>query len=429
MSDVIAVVGSGYVGLTTGACLAHLGHEVRCVDIDADKVARLAKGEIPIVEAGLADLVREGIDSARLAFSTDIVTAVCGANFVFLCVPTPQGDDGAADMSYVREAAETIGPHLAPGAIVVNKSTVPVGSVRFVAAVIGRADVAVVSNPEFLREGTAVSDFLDPDRVVVGSDDEAAARRVAGAYERLDAPVVVTDAASAEMIKYASNAFLATKVSFVNAIAALCEAVGADVTDVTRGMGYDGRIGNRFLRPGPGWGGSCFPKDSHALVKIAHDHGVSFPLLDSAIATNDAQFARMVAKVARHLGGDVSTRTVAVWGLTFKALTDDLRDSPSLEIVARLLAAGAVVQAYDPTVTASPRADLEIALDPYEACAGADVLVVLTEWDQFRSVDFDRVGELLKRRVVIDGRNLLDVADLRRKGFVVDALGRPAISL
>lgn len=424
MSDVVAVVGSGYVGLTTGACLAHLGHEVRCVDIDADKVARLGKGEIPIVEAGLADLVREGIDSARLTFTTDIVAAVCGADFVFLCVPTPQGDDGAADLSYVREAAETIGPHLAPQAIVANKSTVPVGSARIVAELIGRADVAVVSNPEFLREGTAVSDFLDPDRVVVGSDDLAAARRVAGVYAGIDAPIVVTDAASAEMIKYASNAFLATKVSFVNAIAALCEAVGADVADVTRGMGYDERIGDRFLRPGPGWGGSCFPKDSHALVRIAQDHGVVFPLLDSAIATNDAQFARMVAKVERHLGGDVTGRTVAVWGLTFKALTNDLRDSPSLEIIGRLLAAGAVVRAYDPTVTVSPRADLDIAVDPYEACVGADVLVVLTEWDQFRSVDFDRVGELLTRRVVIDGRNVLDAAALRGKGFVVDALGR-----
>jgi len=425
MANLITVVGTGYVGLTTGACLAHLGHEVRCVDIDADKVARLEKGEIPIFEAGLAELVREGLEADRLSFTTDTVTAVQGADLVFLCVPTPQGGDGAADLSFVRTAAVTIGPHLASGAIVVNKSTVPVGSAQIVAEVIGRGDVSVVSNPEFLREGTAVSDFLKPDRVVVGCDDQAAAVRLAEAYEDLGAPVLVTDAASAEMIKYASNAFLATKVSYVNAIAALCEAVGADVTDVTLGMGYDKRIGSQFLRPGPGWGGSCFPKDSQALVKIADDNGVAFPLLESAIATNEAQFDRMVAKIADHVGGSVDGRTIAVWGLTFKALTDDLRDSPAIAIIERLVAAGATVQAYDPTVTESPLAGIDVTADPYAACDGAAVLALLTEWDEFRWLDFDRVGGLLERRVVVDGRNLLDVSALRRKGFVVDGIGRP----
>lgn len=429
MSNLITVVGTGYVGLTTGACLAHLGHEVRCVDIDADKVARLQKGEIPIYEAGLEDLVGEGLRNGRLSFTTDTIEAVRGADFVFLCVPTPQGGDGAADLSYVRQAAGTIGPHLAPGATVVNKSTVPVGSAGIVAEVIGREDVSVVSNPEFLREGTAVSDFLKPDRVVVGCDDQAAAVRLAEAYEGLGAPILVTDAASAEMIKYASNAFLATKVSYVNAIAALCEAVGADVADVTLGMGYDKRIGSMFLRPGPGWGGSCFPKDSQALVKIAADHDVAFPLLDSAIATNEAQFDRVVDKIVALLPGgatgSLDGRTVAVWGLTFKALTDDLRDSPSIAIIQRLLAAGARIRAYDPTVTEPPFDGVEVAEDAYEACAGADVLAVLTEWDEFRWVDFDRVGEVLAQRAVVDGRNLLDAAALRRKGFVVDGIGRP----
>ncbi len=425
MSNLITVVGTGYVGLTTGACLAHLGHDVRCVDIDEDKVARLAKGEIPIFEAGLEELVAEGLRTGRLSFTTDTTEAVRGADFVFLCVPTPQGGDGAADLSYVRQAAETIGPHLAAEAIVVNKSTVPVGSAGVVAEVIGRSDVSVVSNPEFLREGTAVSDFLKPDRVVVGCDDQAAAVRLAEAYEGLGAPVLVTDAASAEMIKYASNAFLATKVSYVNAIAALCEAVGADVADVTLGMGYDKRIGSQFLRPGPGWGGSCFPKDSQALVKIADDNGVAFPLLESAIGTNEAQFDRMVAKIAGHLGGTLQGRTVAVWGLTFKALTDDLRDSPAIEIIERLLAAGAKVQAYDPTVVDPPLEGLAVSPDPYAACEGAGVLVVLTEWDEFRWLDFERVAGLLERRAIVDGRNLLDAGALRRSGFVVDGVGRP----
>lgn len=429
MVTLITVVGTGYVGLTTGACLAHLGHEVRCVDVDAEKVERLTRGEIPILEHGLDELVAEGTEAGRLSFTTDAVTAVKGADFVFLCVPTPQGGDGAADLSFVQAAAATVGPHLAEGAVVVNKSTVPVGSAHLVGEVIDRGDVAVVSNPEFLREGTAVSDFLHPDRVVVGSDDRAAAERLGRVYAGLDAPVLITDAASAEMIKYASNAFLATKVSYVNAIAALCEAVGADVADVTLGMGYDKRIGSRFLRPGPGWGGSCFPKDSHALVKIATDHDVRFPLLESAIATNNAQFTRMVDKIAARLPGagpdDLSGRTVAVWGLTFKALTDDLRDSPAIEIIDRLLERGAIVRAYDPTVTEPPVAGIEIAPDPYRACEGAEVVALLTEWDEFRNLDFDRVGEALARRVIVDGRNLLDAVALRRKGFVVDGLGRP----
>jgi UDPglucose 6-dehydrogenase len=424
MSNTIAVVGTGYVGLTTGTCLAHLGHQVVCVDVDEAKVEMLRRGEIPIFEAGLAALVKEGQDAGRLRFTTDAVEAVTDAEFVFLCVPTPQGGDGAADLSYVQQAAATIGPHLATGAIVVNKSTVPVGSAGIVGEVIGRGDIAVVSNPEFLREGTAVNDFLKPDRVVVGCDDQSAAVRLAEAYAGLGAPVLVTDAASAEMIKYASNAFLATKISYVNAIAAVCEAVGADVNDVTLGMGYDKRIGAEFLRPGPGWGGSCFPKDSQALVNIAHEAGYAFDLLKSVIDTNEGQFDRVAGKVAELAGGDLEGRTVAVWGLTFKALTDDLRDSPALRISERLLARGARVQAYDPTVSTPPIEGIELAADAYAACEGADVLALLTEWDEFRWVDFDKVGSLLGTKGIVDARNLLDREALRRKGFIVLGIGR-----
>ncbi len=424
MSRAIAVVGTGYVGLTTGTCLSHLGNRVTCVDIDPEKVERLARGDVPILEAGLDDLVAEGIETGRLTFTTDSVAAVRDAEFVFLCVPTPQGGDGAADLSYVRAAAHTIGPHLMPGAVVINKSTVPVGSAGVVGEVIGRGDVAVVSNPEFLREGTAVNDFLKPDRVVIGCDDQSAAVRLSELYTDLGAPVLVTDAASAEMIKYASNAFLATKISFVNAVAAVCEAVGADVNDVTLGMGYDKRIGSQFLRPGPGWGGSCFPKDSHALINIAERFGYDFELLKGVVAVNEDQFARVADKVATLAGGSVDGKTIAVWGLTFKALTDDLRDSPALRIIELLVERGARVQAFDPAITEAPTPDIVLASDAYAACEGADVVALLTEWDEFRWLDFDKVGDLLATRAVVDARNLLDREALRRKGFTVAGIGR-----
>ncbi len=336
----IAVIGTGYVGLSTGAYLAHIGHEVVCADVVADKIAGLARGEVPIFEAGLEDLVRSGLDSGLLRFVLGSEAAVPGAEFVFLCLPTPQGDDGAADLSYMQAEADHLGPLLEPGSIVINKSTVPVGSTRLVQRSLERGDVFVVSNPEFLREGTAVHDCLNPDRIVIGADDAAAASRVAALYDRIHAPVIVTDPASAELIKYASNAFLATKISYINAIANLCEAVGADVREVVLGMGYDKRIGFEFLRPGPGWGGSCFPKDSRALVRIAEDAGYDFELLKGVIAVNDQQFERMTDKIAKAApDGVLDGSTVAVWGLTFKALTDDLRDSPALEVVGRLLRA------------------------------------------------------------------------------------------
>jgi len=430
MGSRIAVIGTGYVGLTTGACLSHLGHDVTCVDVVPEKVEQLSRGELPILEAGLDDLVQEGLRSGQLRFVLGAEEVVGDVEFIYLCVPTPQGLNGSADLSYIEDAARTIGPHLSPEAIVINKSTVPVGSTRVVEQALGRSDVFVVSNPEFLREGSAVHDFLHPDRVVIGAEDQGAAIRVAGLYLGLAAPLQVTDPASAETIKYASNAFLATKISFVNAIAAVCEAVGADVNDVVLGMGYDKRIGNACLRPGPGWGGSCFPKDSRALVRIAEDAGYDFHLLKGVITVNEDQFDRVADKVVRQAGGSVDGVTVAVWGLTFKARTDDLRDSPSLEVIRRLRERGAVIRAYDPAVPGDvgdgdPRFDgVEVVEDPYAACAGASVLAVLTEWDEFRWLDFDKVGEAMTSKRVVDGRNLLERATLIRRGFEFDGIGR-----
>jgi len=423
----VAVVGAGYVGLTTAACFAHLGHKVVCADIDVARIEALVRGEVPIVEQGLDAVVREGLDSGRLSFVVGAPAAAAQAEFVYLAVPTPQGSDGRADLSYIERAAHEIGPVLAPEAIVINKSTVPVGSTGVVERALERSDVYVVSNPEFLREGSAVQDFLHPDRVVIGADDQSAAIRVASLYVGVPAPLMVTDPASAETIKYASNAFLATKLSFINAVATICERVGADVNDVVLGMGYDKRIGHDFLRPGPGYGGSCFPKDTSALVRIAEDAGYDFALLRSAMAVNEDQFDRVAAKIAELVGGDLSGCRVALWGLTFKARTDDRRESPALHIARRLLDAGAVLQAHDPTVADGPLAELpaiDVTSDPYAACEGAEALVVLTEWDEFRWLDFDKVASIMASPRIMDTRNLLERAALVRRGFVYEGLGR-----
>jgi UDPglucose 6-dehydrogenase len=425
-TSTVAVIGTGYVGLTTGAYLAHLGHKVVCADIDEDKVRRLNKGEVPILEAGLDDLVEEGVHTGRLSFVVGAKAAVTDAEFVFLCVQTPQGADGSADLTYIRVAAEEIGPELGPESIIINKSTVPVGSTRVVEAAIGRDDIFVVSNPEFLREGSAVHDCLNPDRIVIGSENQEAAMRVANLFESLKAPLVVTDPASAETIKYASNAFLATKVSYVNALANVCEAVGADVREVVLGMGYDKRIGFEFLKPGPGWGGSCFPKDTRAMVHIAEEAGYDFGLLRGVITVNDEQYVRMADKVERAAGGSVDGCIVAAWGLTFKARTDDLRDSPAIEVIRRLQERGAKVRAYDPAIP-KPRPGLEgidVYTDPYAVCEGAEVLAVLTEWDEFRWVDFAKVAGLMHHARIVDTRNLLEPAAIRRRGFAYDGLGR-----
>jgi UDPglucose 6-dehydrogenase len=431
----LAVVGTGYVGLTTGACFAHLGHHVVCGDIDRRKVDLLNAGEIPIVEEGLGAIVDESCAAGRLEFVLGAAVAAAGADIVFLCVPTPQGDDGSADLSYIEQAAAQIAPVLKPGAVVVNKSTVPVGSTNVVERVLRRNDVSVVSNPEFLREGTAVRDFLHPDRVVIGSADRAAAERVAELYAGIEAPIHITDPASAETIKYAANGFLAMKISFVNAVAAMCEAVGADVAAVVEGIGSDQRIGMQFLRPGPGWGGSCFPKDSRALVKIAEDHGYNFTMMRGVIDVNDEQLDRMVAKIAASVGrrGDqLDGVTVGALGLTFKAGTDDLRESPALAIIGRLRAAGATVRAYDPTTCgeltphqAQVLDGIELLDNPTEVAAYADVITVFTEWPEFAKLELDRLAAVARPGVtIVDTRNLLDPSEVRAAGFGYDGVGR-----
>ncbi len=422
----IAVIGTGYVGLSSGACFAHLGHVVTCVDVVQLKIDNLNKGILPIVETGLEELVAEGVAAGKLIFTTDVVSAVKNADVVFLCVPTPEGADGSADLSYIQTAARTLSPLLRSGAIVVNKSTVPVGSTKVVERELKRPDVSVVSNPEFLREGSAIQDFLHPDRVVVGSDNQEAAIAVGALYEKVGAPVVVTDPASAETIKYAANAFLATKISYINAVAAICEGVGADINDVVLGLGYDKRIGHEFLRPGPGWGGSCFPKDTKAMVKIAQDAGYDFGLLKGVITVNDQQYGRIVDKIRTAAGGTLKGKKIASWGLTFKALTDDLRDSPAVEIITRLLADGASVSVFDPTVTVAPKGldAITVCSSPLEACAGADVIAVLTEWDDFRWVSPVEAAGAVSVKQIVDARNLLDRSEWRRAGFEYQGIGR-----
>ena len=436
MSDkpVIGVVGVGYVGLTTGACLSHLGYTVVCGDVDEEKINRLRKGEISIVEKGLTEIVNEGITAGRLEFVVGATEVGERSDIVFLCVPTPEDRDGSADLSFIEAASAEIGPVLCEGAIVVNKSTVPVGTTIVVDEVIQRADIKVVSNPEFLREGTAVNDFLHPDRVVVGADDRGAAEKVAALYSSIETEIIITDAASAETIKYAANGFLAMKISFVNSIAAMCKAVGADVVDVVEGIGSDRRIGREFLQPGPGWGGSCFPKDSHSLVHLAETHGYGFSMMRGVIAVNDEQRERMVRKVQRAAGtNDLNGMTISVLGLTFKAGTDDLRDSPSLAIIGRLRELGATVRAYDPTTTGrlsriqdSFLEGINVQQSVDEAMREGDVLVILTEWPEFRSLDFEQVKELLSGSAIVDTRNLLDPQSVRAAGLSYDGVGRKA---
>lgn len=424
----VAVIGVGYVGLTTAVCLAHLGHQVCCGELDAEKVRHLSDGEPTIVEEGLGELLREGLGSGRLRFVEGAAAAVVGAEFVILCLPTPGRTDGTADVSALESVAKEIGPLLSHEAVVVNKSTVPVGSTLLLERLLGRPDVKVVSNPEFLREGRAIYDALHPDRIVVGADDQGAAARVGALFASTRAPLIVTDAATAETIKYASNGFLATKLSFVNAVTRLCELVGADMRDVLLGMGYDQRIGFDYLRPGPGWGGSCLPKDTRALLYMAEGSGYDFPLLREVIETNEAQRESVLEKIVQTLDGSVEGKVVAVWGLTFKAGTDDRRDSPAVDVCRRLVESGASVRAFDPTVHGVvPELPETVAIqgDAYAACEGASALVVLTEWEELRWLDFNKVREVMTSPRVVDARNLLDPAALRRMGFSYLGLGRP----
>jgi UDPglucose 6-dehydrogenase len=431
----LGVVGTGYVGLTTGACFAHLGHRVVCGDIDQRKVDLLNEGHIPIVEAGLEQIVNDARSADRLDFVFGAEAAAADADIVFLCVPTPQGDDGSADLSYIEQAAHQIAPVLKPGAVVVNKSTVPVGSTIEVERALQRPDVRVVSNPEFLREGTAVNDFLHPDRVVIGSADRGAAERVAELYAGIETEIHITDPASAETIKYAANGFLAMKISFVNAVAAMCEAVGADVRAVVDGIGSDPRIGTQFLQPGPGWGGSCFPKDSRALVKIAEEHGYNFTMMRGVIDVNDEQLERMVHKIVRashRSDHDLAGITVGALGLTFKAGTDDLRESPAMAIIGVLRAAGATVRAFDPTTVGelSPHqsevlSGIELVDDPLDIADGADVIVLFTEWPEFAKLDLsDLAARAGAGTTLVDTRNLLDPTLVRESGLNYDGVGR-----
>lgn len=422
----IAVVGTGYVGLSTGACFSHLGHSVTCLDIDIEKVNSLNAGIIPIVETGLSELVVEGLHNRTLSFTTSIDEAVSAVEVVFLCLPTPQGEDGSADLSFVLTAVQQIKSKLSSGCVVVNKSTVPVGSAEVVREVLQREDIAVVSNPEFLRQGTAVHDFLHPTRIVIGGDDSHAIDRVAKLYAGIDAPILKMKTESAEALKYAANAFLATKLTFINAMADICEAVGADIFDVAEGIGLDPRIGKDMLRAGPGWGGSCFPKDTRALVNIAAKSGYDFALLRGVIETNDSHYARIADKVIEVCGGSVAGKTVAAWGLTFKANTDDLRDSPAIKILTMLKEAGAVIRAYDPTATGQYFAYpwIEVMTSALDVCQGADVLAVLTEWSEFSQIDPEIVSKSLKEPHVVDGRNVLNKEAWIGAGFRYRGVGR-----
>jgi UDPglucose 6-dehydrogenase len=423
----VAVVGTGYVGLTTGACLASLGHRVVCADLDALKVARLKAGQVDILEPGLNELVVEGQLAGRLSFVVGAAQAVADAEVVFLCLPTPMGAGGAADLSAVESVAAEIRDVLPYGCVVVCKSTVPVGTSERVKALLDREDVAAVSNPEFLREGTAVRDFLHPDRIVVGSDSPQAAERVAALFAKLGAPTVLMDAASSEMVKYAANCFLAMKLSYVNAVAELCELLGADVTSVCEGMGYDKRIGQSFLKPGPGWGGSCLPKDTHAMVRIAESVGVDLTLVRSTIEANVRQQMRIVGKVRDAVGGSLAGVRVGVLGLAFKAGTNDLRDSPALAVAEQLVLEGAELTAYDPEVT-GPLAGMLLVDDPYQAVKGAQAVVLLTDWPEFRTLDWVRIAELMDGHAVVDSRNHLDGDALTRAGLLHSGVGRAPLA-
>ncbi len=432
----IAMIGTGYVGLVSGACFSEFGVNVVCVDKDADKIARLRRGEIPIFEPGLDSLVASNARAGRLSFTTDLGAAVKGADAVFIAVGTPsRRGDGHADLSFVFSAAEEIGRAIGGHTVVVTKSTVPVGTGRQVAerirAVSPGGTFDVVSNPEFLREGSAINDFMRPDRVVIGADTERAREVMRALYRPLyliETPIVFTSIETAELIKYAANAFLAVKITYINEIADLCEKVGADVHDVARGMGLDGRIGRKFLHAGPGYGGSCFPKDTLALVRTAQEANAPLRIVETVATVNDARKKTMAAKIIQACGGSVVGRTIAVLGLTFKPNTDDMRDSPSLDIIPALQAAGATVRAFDPEGMNEAKkrlSDVAWCGDAYSTLEGAHALVIITEWNEFRSLDLDRVRSLLVGKVIVDLRNIYNPVDMAAAGFHYVCVGRP----
>ncbi|MBS0383827.1 MAG: UDP-glucose/GDP-mannose dehydrogenase family protein [Proteobacteria bacterium] len=431
----VTMIGTGYVGLVSGACFADFGHTVTCVDKDASKIERLKKGEIPIFEPGLDELVKDNVEQGRLFFTTDPSEAIRGADAVFIAVGTPsRRGDGHADLSYVYAAAEDIAGLMQGYTVVVTKSTVPVGTGDEVEEIIKKrrpdAQFAVVSNPEFLREGAAISDFKRPDRVVVGTDDERARERMRELYRPLflnETPMVFTARRTSELIKYAANAFLAMKITFINEIADLCEEVDANVQEVARGIGLDNRIGRKFLHAGPGYGGSCFPKDTLALMKTARDAGAPIELIETTVRVNSARKQKMAQKIIAALDGNVKGKTIAVLGLTFKPNTDDMRDAPALDIVPTLQAEGARVRAFDPEGMNEAKhmlKDVTFASGPYDCVQGADAVAIITEWDQFRALDLDRMKDALKAPVVIDLRNVYRPEEMRAKGFKYVSVGR-----
>jgi len=431
------MIGTGYVGLVSGACFAEFGPTVTCVDVDAEKVERLRRGEIPIYEAGLEALVNKGLSAGRLSFTTELAEAVRDADAVFIAVGTPsRRGDGHADLRFVEAAAVEIAKALTGYTVVVTKSTVPVGTCRKVAQIIRdaapQADFDVVSNPEFLREGSAIGDFMRPDRVLIGAESERARAVMKQLYRPLylnETPIVMTTLETSELTKYAANAFLATKITFINEMAELCEKVGANVQDVARGMGLDGRIGKKFLHAGPGYGGSCFPKDTIALARTAQEYGAPARIVETVIQVNETRKGAMASRVLKACGGFVRGKTVGVLGVAFKPNTDDMRDAPALSIVPALQDAGATIRAYDPAAmheAASMLPGVQWCDDPYEVAAGADVLVLITEWNEFRALDLERVGQAMRVRVLVDLRNVYPPDEAVAAGFAYTGIGRGA---
>jgi UDPglucose 6-dehydrogenase len=430
----IAVIGTGYVGLVTGAGLADFGNDVICCDIDERKIAALNQGEIPIYEPGLDTIVSRNVAEGRLRFTTDLPDAIRSSRAIFIAVGTPPKAGGAADLQYVESAARAIAEHMNGPKLVITKSTVPIGTGRMIERILEEAGnghrASVVSNPEFLREGSAIEDFMRPDRIVIGASDPESIELMKEIYaplHSLEIPFVITNVESSELIKYAANGFLATKISFINEVAVLCELVGGDVQDVARGIGLDGRIGSKFLQAGPGFGGSCFPKDTSALADIAKGHEYEFQLIEAVLRVNQAIKERMVVKVADALDGELRGKTIAILGLAFKPETDDMRDSPTITLIQGLQKQGALVRAYDPQAMENARTmfdNVTFCHDAYETATGADALVIATEWNEFRALNLDRVKKLLRRPVIVDLRNVYDPQRMKSEGFHYHSVGR-----
>lgn len=430
----IAVVGTGYVGLVTGTCFAETGNRVTCVDIDPNKINKLAAGEITIYEPGLEKIFLRNLREGRLQFTTQLQEGIADAEIIFLALPTPPGEDGSADLRYVLGVAADLGKLLTDYKVIVDKSTVPVGTAEKVQAAIAAhyaGEFDVVSNPEFLREGVAVDDFMKPDRVVIGTQSDRARKVMNDLYApfvRQGNPIIFMDEKSAELTKYAANSFLATKISFMNEIAQLCERMGADVDMVRRGIGSDDRIGKRFLFPGIGYGGSCFPKDVQALIRSAEDVQYNFSILQAVEAVNERQKKHLLPKIRNHFKGNLTGVRLALWGLAFKPNTDDIREAPALQLIEALTSEGAIIVAYDPEAMANVKKlvgdQIQYAANPYDALAGADALIIATEWSEFRTPDFDRIGETLQHKVIFDGRNLFDVKQMKALGYHYESIGR-----